>query len=121
MEEKTENCKQRDLIRSKWLLLMLAVTAAAIAGQALLPSAHVWFMVGLLLSWAAFCAINAQRCTRTHCFLTAPLLFLAALGILLSHYDVLRFPGYWISVLIFGGIAAGCLSELVFGRYVRRT
>lgn len=121
MEQKAENCRQRDLIRSRWLLLMLVMTAGTIAGQMLWPAANVWFSVGLLLSWAAFCGINARRCTRTHCYLTAPILLLGAVGILLLHFGVVHFPGYWINILIFGGIAVGCISEMVLGRYVRKT
>lgn len=115
-----ESCKQRDLIRSKWLVLMLALTAGAVAGLVLWPSANVWFSVGLLLSWAAFCGVNARRCRRTHCYLTAPILFLGAVGVLLLHYGVVHFPGHWINVFIFGGVAIGCLAELAFGKYVRK-
>lgn len=75
----------------------------------------------MALSWAAFCAINARRCTRTHCYLTAPMLLLAAVGILLLHYRVARFPGYGINALIFGGIVTGCASEMAVGKYVRKT
>ena len=115
-----EICQQKDLVRSKMFWLMWALTAVAVGGQIYWTAASPWFAAGLLLAWAAFCGINAQRCGRTHCYLTAPILFVGAVAMLLLHFEVIRFPGYWVNALVFGGIAIGCLTEMAFGKYTRK-
>ncbi|MGH9815066.1 MAG: hypothetical protein ACRD6I_03215 [Candidatus Acidiferrales bacterium] len=112
-----ENCRQKDLIRSQVFVGMLALTAALVAGQIFWHAAHDWFSVALLLSWAVFCATNARRCGRRHCYFTAPILALGALAILLLHFGLADFPGEWINVFVVAGVALACLAEAVLGEH----
>ncbi len=115
----SESCRQKDLIRSRLLLAMLGLSAALVAAQIFWRGAHDWFSIALLSSWAVFCAANARRCGRRHCYFTAPILAVSALAILLLELGVMDFPGYWINVFLIGGIALSCLAEMTFGAYFR--
>ncbi len=113
-----ESCEQRDLIRTKMFPMMLGPTAGLVAGQILWPQGSVVFSVALLLSWAAFCGMNARRCGRRHCYFTAPILLLGAAAVLLLHFDLVRFPGHWVNAFVLIGVLFSCVAEAVFGRYV---
>jgi hypothetical protein len=96
--------------------------AAGWAGDAL-PIAPVaktatW---SLALAWMGVgCALNARRCHRLHCFISAPVLLLGAIGVALSAAGFTPLGPATASYLINGALALALLSfvaEVFRGKY----
>ncbi len=117
-----EACESRDLIQSRTFWWMWALTAPLVAAQFLWPSANGWFAAVLLLAWSGFCASNAWRCGRLHCYVTAPVCALGALYLILAELGVAPFRLSWqvFNWVVLGPVVLACLAEGVFGRYARR-
>ncbi len=67
----------------------------------------------------ASCVANAWRCGRLHCYVTGPLLVLAALWSLLSAVGVESLHPNVLSLVVLGIAELAFLAEIPFGRYTR--
>jgi hypothetical protein len=81
------------------------------------PRARAWLSIPAFLVMSVGCLTNAARCGRLHCYVTAPLFFLAALYVALGqahvvplHPAVMLDAVACVTLLSFG-------TEYVFGRY----
>lgn len=115
-----EACASNDLLRTKLFGLMWVLTALLVAGQVVWPRANAWLAAVLLLMWGLFCSVNAARCGRLHCYVTGPLLLLAALAVVLVGLGVVHIPSMWLNIAVVGGVLLALLAELFFGKYVKR-
>lgn len=116
----TERCERRDLVRSRVATGMCILSAALIAAQFVWPAQGAWFAVTLLLAWTVFCAVNAWRCSRLHCYFTAPIFLAAAIATLLAHYEIWEVPAGWIWLFIGVGVFLSCGAEEFLGKYRRK-
>ena len=103
-------------------LLIWGVPVAILAASSLMPVR--WLVVvwpPVLAFMGVACLLNARRCGRTHCYVTAPFfLVLAALALLCGVGVLPLGPRGWTilsSVLVAGGIALTCGPDLLLGRY----
>jgi hypothetical protein len=81
----------------------------------------VW--AGALAWMDAGCALNAARCHRLHCYLSAPVLFLGALGTTAAAFGFEPFGAPTSSYVINTSLALALLSFLVepiWGKYRSR-
>lgn len=115
-----ETCEKNDLVRSRPVVCMILLTAALIVGQLLLPAIGVWLAIVLLVTWTAFCAVNAWRCGRVHCYFTAPIFLLGAIAILAAHFGIWQIPQAWIWAFLAIGVSISCGAEGLFGKYRRK-
>ncbi|HLK23740.1 MAG TPA: hypothetical protein VKT30_03690 [Caulobacteraceae bacterium] len=101
-----------------WGLPIVVGNAVNLLRPALAADALVW--AGCLAWMGAGCWLNAQRCSRLHCMLSAPILFVAA-G--LAGGIALGAAPAWpwaLNATIWGAFGLVLLSfaaELVWGRY----
>ena len=119
------NSPQADLIRAPasaflwWGLPMLIGAANAFVLHAQRADAAVWTP---LLAWmSAGCALNAMRCHRLHCYISAPVLALgaAACGLIAAGWLDLGPQGLNLvlgSALL--AVAASFVPEIAWRRYL---
>jgi hypothetical protein len=76
--------------------------------------------ISAFLAMGAACLANAARCGRVHCYVTGPLLLLAAAYVTLSGFHLVPMqPGIFLNI-IFGVAVLACLAEIPLGRYRRK-
>ncbi len=112
-----QTCEANDLVGQKSGLLLWCLPTLAIflglARNAALP----WLWIPAFLVMGSACVMNAKRCGRLHCYVTAPVFLLAAIYVALSAISFVPLrPGIFLLV-VFGMAMLGCLAELPFGRY----
>ena len=116
---------QSDLVRTPvsaftwWGLPILIGFVAGFFVHAQRADAALWT---LLLAWmSAGCALNAARCHRLHCYISSPLLGLAAVATLLIALGWLDLGRQGLN-LVLGlatvGVAASFLPEVAWRRYL---
>ncbi len=112
-----------DLLSNRWATFGLWVVPVLLilAGGSLPLTLHTALWTLGFSVMAAACAANARRCGRRHCFYTAPLFLIVALGSLLFGTGLLPLGPHGWGLLV--GIAAGgwllscCVLEPWKGRY----
>jgi dienelactone hydrolase len=78
---------------------------------------RVWLWVPAFVVMGMGCLVNAKRCRRTHCYITGPLFFLAALFVALSALGVVALhPGLFLLV-VFGACCLAQCAEIRLGKY----
>lgn len=114
---KHSSVSPRDLTHgvSAWLLWYVPI--AVLLASGFLHFGGAWLPVAAFAVMGAGCVANARRCGRTHCYVTGPLLllaaiwaFLVALGVVTLHSNILSLVVIGISLLAYG-------AEIPFGRY----
>jgi hypothetical protein len=111
-----------DWAQGRTLLLIWGLPGALLPFSTLLGGSYRLFLWPTLLAWmAGACLINARRCRRLHCYLTAPYFLLLAIVSLLHGTGVLALGAQgWrmLSIALFvGGPFLIYVPERVFGRY----
>ena len=117
--EMQPSCAAQDLVRRRLFWWMWAGTVAFIVLQELWPASRPWPLVAVLGAWGGFCAINAARCGRLHCYVTGPVFLIAAVWLALAGFGLVRIANPWFNALIFGGLLVGVLAEVALGKYSR--
>lgn len=107
----------RDLTRSAsaWLLWYVPIALLIVGGA--WHQQGVWLWVVAFAVMGAGCVANMVRCRRTHCYVTGPLLLLAALWCLLSALGVVVLHPNAVMLVVVVITALAYLAELPFGRY----
>lgn len=109
---------KRDLTRDVSALFFWGLPIAMLIAGGAWPQRGVWLWVIAFAIMGAGCAINMARCGRTHCYVTAPAFFLAALWSLLSAVGLVTMhPNF----LILAVVVVTCLAyvaEIPLGRYI---
>jgi hypothetical protein len=118
-----DNCKDKDLLRSRWALCLLWVGpwVLIIATRSTSNFIHTIIWTSAFAVGGVACLVNARRCGRLHCFYTGPLYLLAALTSLLYGLGVLPLgPHGWnwiVGVAALLSLLACCGLEPLFGKY----
>lgn len=125
MEPDSRTCSSRDILSNPvGSLLVFCLPPAAMVVVAARAASVAWrtgvWTVALVIMGVG-CAVNAIRCGRIHCYITAPFFFLMALVTLLYGLGILSIRGSaWnligLTVLV-GAIVLSCLPEMLFGKY----
>lgn len=101
-----------------WGLPFLAGFATNFLPMAQAPKTLVW---AAALGWMGVgCALNAARCHRLHCYISAPVFFLGAVGATLTTLGLNPLGPQTASLVINACVALALLSllvEPVWGKY----
>ena len=114
-------CSAKDLTgrRTAWLVWYIP-TILVIVGSSW-NRGRVWLWVPAFLVMGVGCLVNAARCRRTHCYITAPLFLLAAVYVAVSAFGVVPLHSGLFLLVVFGACClAGC-AEIPLGKYRSRT
>lgn len=113
------SCKSRDLFRGRTAVLLWGLPAVALMVGANWRHGLLLWIPAFLVMGAA-CLTNAARCGRVHCYVTGPLLLLAAVYAALSaaHLVPMQAGIFLDSILAVALLAF--LAEIPFGRYRTR-
>lgn len=88
-----------------------------------LPLAQTALIWALALAWMGTgCALNALRCGRRHCFISAPVLWIGAIAAGLVSFGVISSPNA-LGEAVNGALALAALSflpEWFWGLYAKR-
>jgi hypothetical protein len=125
MESNAISCKSRDMLSSRWRVLVLywlPAVAIVVAGAPAVSShwrTVIWTVA--LATMGVACIVNALRCGRVHCYLTGPFFLLMALIALSYGLGILHLWGKGWNLLglmtLVGAIALWCLPEMFLGKY----
>lgn len=109
--------RQRDLILqpAAWGFWYVPTLAWAVAWA--WPAGRAWVWAAAFAVMGAGCTLNALRCRRLHCHLTAPLFWLAAAWCALAALGVVALRPWATSLIVAALFAAAWLAETPFGRY----
>ena len=128
MRSNATTCKSRDILSSRWrvvLLYWLPASAIVVAGVPAISSSWrtvVWTVA--LATMGVACTVNALRCGRVHCYLTGPFFLLIALIALSYGLGILHLGEHGWNLLglvtLIGAIALWCLPEMLLGKYRQR-
>ena len=115
-----QSCASEDLVkqRAAWLFWYLPA-AVLLAGVLVPPTLRAALWTPALLVMGGACAVNAARCGRLHCYLTAPLFLGAALLTLFNGVGALAVPWVWIGAGLIVGTAFAHIPEWLYGQYAR--
>lgn len=113
-------CHHNDLVRGWSAVWLWCLPTIALFASAPMGDARGWIWCAALIVMGAACLANAARCGRRHCYLTGPVLLIAALLSVLRGTHVLSLGWGWIVGVILIGWAAGCVWESSAGSYVAR-
>jgi hypothetical protein len=115
-----QRCTARDLTRGGSAVLLWCFPIAAVFLGLHYPKARLLLWISAFLVMGMACLANAARCGRLHCYVTGPLLMLAAAYVTLSGFSLLPMqPGIFLNVIL--GIAVlACLAEIPLGKYRRK-
>ena len=116
--------KGRDLLaRPGGAIFWWGFPLAAIGASGALPitaSARTLVCVAALAWMGVGCTLNARRCHRLHCYLSAPILFLGAAGAAAAGLGLAPFgPGVAINIALVLALAT-FLVEPIWGKYRTR-
>ncbi len=111
------SCSEHDLLRRRSAVWLWCLPTAGLFASAAMGDARWWIWCPALIVMGAACLANAARCGRRHCYLTGPVLLVAALLSALRGTHVLAVDWDWIIGVILIGWAAGCLLEWSAGPY----
>lgn len=79
---------------------------------------RVWLWVIAFAIMGAGCVINLTRCGRTHCYVTGPVLLLAAIWSLLAAAGAVALHPNDVSLAVVVAVALGYAAEIPLGRYI---
>ena len=110
-------CESKDLIGRKaaWFFWYFPIFLLIVGGS--WSRGRVWLWVPAFVVMGAGCLINAARCGRTHCYVTAPIFLLAAVYVSLSAFGIVPLhPGLFL-LFVFGACCLAMCAEIPFGKY----
>lgn len=115
-----QGCTTRDLARggSAVLLWCLPIVAVLVGWHYQKARLVLWISAFLVMGVA--CLANSARCGRVHCYVTGPLLLLAAAYVILSGFHLVPMQAGIFLNIIFGVAVLACLAEIPLGRYRRK-
>ena len=100
---------------------VVPIVAVAVAFAVPIQGVEESFVTVPALLWMGIaCAANARRCGRLHCYVTAPLLFMAAIVIAVAETGLVRMRSDLVDTFLLTVgvlILLSCLAELKWGRY----
>lgn len=115
-----QSCKAKDLTRSWSAILFWCLPVIALLVGSYDPEARLVFWIPALLVMGAACFANAARCGRVHCYVTGPLLLLAAVYAALSGFHLVPMqPAVFLDLILAVAVIA-CLAEIPLGKYRKR-
>jgi hypothetical protein len=110
----------RDLTHgiTAWLFWYLPIAAIIAGGIGSFGGA--WLLAAALAVMGTGCLMNLVRCGRIHCYVTAPLLLLAAFWALLAALGIVSLHSNVLSLAVIGISLLACAAEVPLGRYRRQ-
>ena len=125
----SETCSnpQRDFLSHRitpWLVWVLpAASIIVTAWVEIDPAARTVIWTGSLVVMGVACLLNARRCGRLHCHITAPFFLLLALAVLLHGTGLVSLgPGGWNTlgiIFLVGAVVLIFVPEWIWGKYRR--
>lgn len=106
-----------DLTRGAPALLIWCLPVAMLYAGGVWQAGGVWLWAAAFAIMGTGCLLNARRCGRTHCYLTGPVLLLAALWSLLSVFGVVGMHRNLLMLAVVTVAALAYLAEYPLGRY----
>ena len=104
-----------------WGLPLVAGWSAEVLPISPLAETLVW---AAALTWMGTgCVVNARRCHRLHCYISAPVLLLGATAVVLAGLGWTPLGPHTASDLVNGSLGLAllsCLAEPIWGRYRSR-
>lgn len=113
-------CEADDLVGRKSGMLLWCLPTLAIFVGLTWDAARPWLWIPALFVMGIGCAVNARRCRRVHCYITGPIFLLGAIYMILAEGNMVPLRPNIFVLLVLGGAALACATELPFGRYVNR-
>jgi hypothetical protein len=102
------------------IFLWCLPTLALIAGE-FWPAVRTLLWIPAFLIMGAACLVNASRCGRLHCYISGPVLLLAAAYVALAAFHAVPFvPGILLDA-VFALVVLAFLAEIPFGKYRARS
>ncbi len=113
--------RENDLTRGASALLLWCLPVLALIVSAPLGDERWWIWSPALLIMGTACLVNAARCGRLHCYLTGPVLVLAAVLSMLQglHWTLLSWN--WVTGLVLVAWVMGYVLERFAGPYAERS
>ena len=107
----SETCASNDLAAKKIAWLLWCVPSLVLVLGWFWSEARIWLWTPALLAAGVFCAVNAARCGRLHCYVTGPLYLLLAAVTLLRGLEVLSLRWSWILFAVVAGTVLAHIPE----------
>ncbi|HEY2444712.1 MAG TPA: hypothetical protein VGI20_03130 [Rhizomicrobium sp.] len=103
-----------------WVLPIVVGASASVLGLSLAAAAFTW--AGAFAWMGTGCLLNAWRCTRLHCFVSGPVLWLGAIAAALVGSGAISGVHALNNVVSITAVLAmlSCIPEMIWGRYTRR-
>lgn len=115
-----QRVRGRDLTRGPSGILLWCLPALALTVGLDWTAARIWLWIPAFLIMGLGCLVNASRCGRLHCYLSGPVLLLAAAYVVLASAHAIPFaPGALLDAVSILVVLA-FLAEIPLGRYRAR-
>ncbi len=120
--------KQRDLSQRPMSFMLgwgvpILIFFSMNFARGIIPGAAIIVILAAAFAWMGVgCLINARRCGRRHCYLSGPVFFAGAIGVLLQGFQAIDLGPDGLLIVIWGAwLLAGLtfVPEWIWGRYVR--
>jgi hypothetical protein len=112
-----ECCGANDLVGQKTGVLLWCLPTVVLVVGLSWTMLRPWLWIPAFLIMGVGCLVNASRCGRLHCYITAPIFLLAAVYVALSAVNIVPIrPGIFL-LAVFAVTMLACLAEGPFGRY----
>jgi hypothetical protein len=112
-------CAANDLISTWWACTVWCASGAAFLCGFSMARWRPELWIASLSVAGALCLINAVRCRRMHCLITAPVFLIGALLTALNTASVIAIPWKELGWGVVVGLGVGMLAEMLVGRYAR--
>ncbi|HLV96137.1 MAG TPA: hypothetical protein VKS44_13170 [Candidatus Acidoferrales bacterium] len=107
----------RDLTCGPSGILLWCLPALALIVGLDWTAARVWLWIPAFLIMGVACLANASRCGRLHCYLSGPILLLAAAYVALASVHAIPFAPVALLDAVSILVVLAFLAEIPFGRY----
>ena len=115
-----QSCTAKDLTCSWNAIWLWCLPVIALLAGSYYQKARLVLWIPALLVMGVACLANAARCGRVHCYVTGPVLLLAAVYAALSGFHLVPMqPAVFIDLILAVAVLA-CLAEIPLGRYRKR-
>ncbi len=104
----------RDLVASRWALVLWGLPLALIVIGVLVSGARTALWVPAFSAMGLACLVNARVCGRFHCHVTGPLFLLAAAITLLDGIAIIAFASSW--TLLIASVGTALAFAIEYGR-----
>jgi hypothetical protein len=117
----SQNSGARDLTCGSSGIFLWCLPALALIAGLHWTAALKWLWIPAFLIMGLGCLANASRCGRLHCYISGPVLLLAAVYVVLASFLAVPFsPGILLDAVV-GVVILAYLAEIPFGKYHART